>query len=294
MRARAWLWLVGLGVFALAASRCGEPLRVATFNIRSFPEERTDRARVAEVLAQLHADLIAVQEIRDVEQLRAVLARASDDSGRDYRALTSTCGGQGLHVTTGLVWDAARLQLVAHRDYPSLRPDGRGPCGQVQPGLLGVFEAEDGDRFAALSIHFTPFPEGWAQRREQWQQAMQIVASVRAELGIEVIMLGDANSTGLTTVPEDERRYIDDVVAAHGYSLLTRDVGCTEYWRPKGQTAFSPSTLDHIVVTGGDWSAARAEQMCQRLACRVTDAESMDPDFHRVSDHCPVLVQGEP
>ena len=54
-----------------------------------------------------------------------------------------------------------------------------------------------------------------------------------------------------------------------------------------------PSILDHVVVTaGGQWSEAEAIGMCERLACQTIDPAGMDPDFKRVSDHCPVFVDG--
>jgi hypothetical protein len=50
--------------------------------------------------------------------------------------------------------------------------------------------------------------------------------------------------------------------------------------------------LDHALATGGTWSAAEVQGYCARLACLAIRADRMDPDFHRVSDHCPVVVDG--
>jgi exonuclease III len=32
--------------------------------------------------------------------------------------------------------------------------------------------------------------------------------------------------------------------------------------------------------------------LCERLHCRTVAAADMDPDYFRVSDHCPVIVDG--
>ena len=47
--------------------------RVVTWNIRFFPEPSTDVERTGEVLADLDADLIAVQEIADSSALASML-----------------------------------------------------------------------------------------------------------------------------------------------------------------------------------------------------------------------------
>ena len=72
--------------------------------------------------------------------------------------------------------------------------------------------------------------------------------------------------------------------------LLTADLPCTEYWRPRPER-YEPSILDHIVIGTGNGTPARVRGMCAELACQaVEDPSQMHPDFREVSDHCPVSV----
>ena len=64
-------------------------IRVATFNIEMFPRLCTDRAAVAHTIAEIDADVLAIQEIVDADALREVLAAASREHGRDWQLDTS-------------------------------------------------------------------------------------------------------------------------------------------------------------------------------------------------------------
>ncbi len=290
-------WVLGVAGMLLVVvllGRCSPTMRVATFNIRMFPQPTTDLARVAETLVQLDADIIAVQEIVSERALREVLRQASASSGRDYRAVLSRCRHPRHGLTTGVVWDASRWHLVEHRDYPQLRPDGNGTCGRTQPGLLGVFDGPDEQAVAVLSVHLDAHPHGFAARREQWRKVIAIQTALREELGRPVLALGDFNSTGFTTAPPEEPAFVRQRVQEAGLQLLTDDIACTEYYRPPGSDAYLPSILDHIVATDGRWSPAYALGLCARLSCDVTPPPDMDPDYSAVSDHCPVVIDGTP
>jgi hypothetical protein len=269
-------------------------VRVATFNIRMFPEPTTDVDRVAATLVELDADLLGVQEIADHGALASVLARVSRETGREYRSVLSRCRSATRDITTGLVWDASRWRLVEHREYPDLLPDRGVVCGQSQPGLLGVFADEHGRRVALLSVHLEPFPEKFAIRREQWRRLLAIQKAVAEEHDVTVLALGDTNSTGFKGEPPEERDFVTKMVQASGFRLLTADIPCSEYYVPEGGRDFVPSVLDHMVATSGRWASPEPLGLCERLACRVTAPEDMDEDFVRVSDHCPVVVEGAP
>ncbi len=275
---------------ASALGGCSSEVTIATFNIRFFPEEGTDRSKVAAEIAALDASIIAVQEIRDVRALGDVLEDVSTRTGRDYQVIIGTCGGDGQGITTGIVYDAEAWTVAEHRDYPDLRPDGE--CGQRrQPGTLGVFEDSRGQRLSVLSVHLRPFPHEFDVRREQWGRLLQRLDEIEQRHDAPAVALGDYNSTGYRDEPKEERTFIDTTVAQAGYQLPTAGLACTEYWRPKGDEGpFRPSMLDHVVATRGRWTPAKVRGMCERLACAPTKPEAMDPDYASVSDHCPVTV----
>ncbi|MEM6993366.1 MAG: endonuclease/exonuclease/phosphatase family protein [Myxococcota bacterium] len=278
-------------VATLSVVQCDVPVRIATFNIRMFPTPKTDPAAVARAIASVDADVLGVQEIKSAGALAAVLAEASERTGRDYRSALSNCRHPRYGITTGLVWDAARWDLVELRHFPQLSPDGAGTCGRSQPGLAGVFES-DGSRIVVLSVHLDAHPRGYPARREQWTRVIAIQKQLRAEFDAEVLALGDFNSTGFTSEPAEEPDYVRDVVGRAGFELLSDDLECTEYYRPGEAPNYLPSLLDHLVATGGDWDDVTVHGLCARLRCTVTAPEDMDPEFFAVSDHCPVVVEG--
>lgn len=280
-------WLLG-GLVLLAA--CSSPVRVATFNIRLFPELTTDRTRVAERLVELDASVIAVQEIRDARALGGVLEDASRHSGRDYQLLIGPCGGSGDYITTGVVIDASVWQVVEHTGYPDLDPEG--VCGVRLAGTLVVLEDRGGRRLGVLSVHLRPFPDNFGVRQEQWARVLARLDELERRYDAPMLALGDYNSTGFRGEPPEERVFVERAVAEAGYRLPTAGLACTEYWRPRDDPGpYRPSILDHVVATRGDWTA-EARGMCERLACAPTAPEDMDPDYFNVSDHCPVVIEG--
>lgn len=282
---------LALAALALIAA-CSPPVTIATFNIRLFPEPTTDPTRVAERIVELDASVIAVQEIRDARALGEVLEDASRHTGRDYQLLIGPCGGDGEHITTGVVVDASTWTVLEHAGYPDLQPEGEGSCGRPQAGTLVVLEDRGGRRLGVLSVHLLPFPDGFDARREQWARVLARLDEVERRYDAPALALGDFNSTGFRGDPPEERPFVTGVVAEAGYGLPTADLRCTEYWRPKDDPGpYRPSVLDHAVATRGEWQA-ETHGMCQRLACEPMDPEAIDPDYLVVSDHCPVVLQG--
>lgn len=274
----------------LRPSGCAQAPTIGSFNIRYFPQPGTDLARVAELIAELDAEVFAVQEITDREAFERVLARASRATGRDYRLILTRCidDQPAPYLANGIVYDLKRLELLATRDFPQLLPDDGQRCGRwIQPGVAGVFEDLRGHRLAVMSVHFKPFPRNRRTRRVELSRALQLADTLASEFDARVVVLGDMNTTD-----DDEPSEFEQRARERGYALPTRSLNCTEYWRRPDESVYRPSRLDHAIV-GPDWSG-RAEVlgMCADLACRPVVVEDMHSDFTRVSDHCPIRLRG--
>jgi endonuclease/exonuclease/phosphatase family metal-dependent hydrolase len=269
------------------------PLRVASFNIEDFPNPATDHTRVVESLIELDADAIALQEIRDADAMRSVLRDVGERSGRDYRLVTSRCGGDRAWFTTAIAWDADRLRAIEVRDYPGLDPGRSDGCDSLtQAGVLGVFEDGANERVALLSVHLSAHPRNFEARKQQWPRVLAILAAARAQHGASALALGDFNSTGFLGEPAIEREFVERTVVDAGFALLSRDLPCTEYWRRDTALGpWAPSLLDHAVATDPGWSRARVLGYCARLACAAAEPGEMDPDHFAVSDHCPIVIE---
>jgi endonuclease/exonuclease/phosphatase family metal-dependent hydrolase len=262
------------------------PLRVGTFNIRSFPDADTDLSRVAERIAEMDADLFAIQEIRGLEELDRVLADASARTGRDLAYSTARyCATDRYRIA--IAYDRAVLRVIEERPLTS-----RGRCSTGQPSAhLVVLEAENGDRIGLVATHLKSGggEEEARRRRRQWRELLVTVESLRRELGAPIVVAGDFNSTGWHDDRHGERSDIDELLRGTDLHLVTGELACTAYWRPGGGDTYAPSTLDHILLAGAA-DHVRALGMCELQRCEPRGSGEMADDYRRVSDHCPVVA----
>lgn len=284
MRRRRRLIIAPLLALALLAWWWGRApaTTLGTFNIRMFLDERTDPGAVAGALAELDADALAVQEIRDLDAFAAVLRDASARTGRDYAmAMNPYCDRDPATrmLNIGAVYDRSRLELVAQRPFSA------GACARDQPqGMLTVLR-RDGHTFALASLHMTAggTPAAHASRRAQWAWLIEALPRWQRAFGVPVVLAGDFNSTGYLE-PSDERAFIDR--ERHGLHLATRDLACSMYWEP-APGRFEVSLLDHMIATDGlALTGAETLGMCASLQC--APQREAPADYHAVSDHCPV------
>ncbi|MEX1362541.1 MAG: endonuclease/exonuclease/phosphatase family protein [Nannocystaceae bacterium] len=268
---------------------------LGTFNIRLFPDRGTEPHAVAERIAELDVDVLMVQEIRDAAAFDAVLAEASAAAGRDYAAsLGPMCRTSELRL--GVVYDRRRFREVEQRVQAQLDPEARCSCRDGHPpALLSVLEAtDDGRRRAAMSVHLQYGGRRWMHRarRDQWDHLVASIDRLRAELRVPLAVAGDFNSTGYVDDDRGERRTIERMVQACGMHLATAGVRCTAYWRPNRRTGvYVPSMLDHILLSEPPGGPVEALGMCATLGGRIWPGDTEVPDFHVVSDHCPLRVQ---
>jgi endonuclease/exonuclease/phosphatase family metal-dependent hydrolase len=288
---RRALFLATLAILALWWCRSDDPtpppLRVGTFNIRSFPDAETDLARVAERIAEMDADVFAVQEIQGREALEQVLADASARTGRRLAySATTYCASDRFRIA--VVFDRERVKVVEERPLNSRRR-----CSTGHPSAhLVLFESRSGERLGFVSTHLkSGGGEEQARRREQqWRGLVATIESLRGELGAPIVVAGDFNSTGWHDDRHGERSFIEELLRASDLRLATAELACTAYWRPPGDDAFAPSMLDHILLAGAA-EEVRALGMCQRLRCERRARDEMADDYRLVSDHCPVVAE---
>jgi len=277
--------------------------RVVTWNIRFFPEPSTDVERTGEVLADLDADLIAVQEIADssalasmLDQVNSLLARQARESGqgssRHYDYELAESGGHGGQFV-GYVYDENSVELSDVKTLKSLQmtPD-------LRPGLFARVKSKRGGLdFQVIVMHTDS-----GTRDRDYQNRVRFLDSLGVELGerraadADVIVLGDLNTMGrlaeegLGRVGWDEEvANLDRRAAEMGLSRLPNSPSCTEYYRGRG------SFLDHILVSTAmaeapAGSVARVFGYCAEADCQPIDQENMPYDYVHVSDHCPVVI----
>jgi endonuclease/exonuclease/phosphatase family metal-dependent hydrolase len=273
-----------------AAPTKGAGLRMATWNLRNFPEPTQDHSRLRERLQGLGADLLAVQEIHDRVALQALLP------GWDLHL--SEQGGRG-HQRLGIAFDPAALELVEPaREHPEL-----GMGGRVRPGLSAYLRARDGGPdFHVLVVHLKAKPDGYPMRQQQWS----LLAAIAGDLlrrDPDLIILGDFNTTGTRGgTPEAELAALAAVLEPLGLRRLAPDAPCSAYWDGSRRDAWhEPSLLDLVWVADLDeglssTTGVRPLHHCARHHCqpfRSTPGHP-EPDYADLSDHCPVMLDLSP
>jgi endonuclease/exonuclease/phosphatase family metal-dependent hydrolase len=174
----------------------GRPLRVATYNVHKCRglDRRVLPGRVAQVIAELDADVVALQE---------VVAETGDDPNLDQLGslvgeLTGYgfCFGENRRLKNGAPYGNAilsRLPLVANQNYylPLTRREQRG-C------LRADLEMEDGRILHVFNVHLGT---GFMERRHQGPRLLSNEILRHAGLTGPRIVLGDFNewTRGLTT-----------------------------------------------------------------------------------------------
>ena len=277
--------------------------RVATWNIRFFPEPSTDVERTGQILGALDADLVAVQEIADpaaltalLERVNSDLARRALDSGltppRHYRFVLADTGGHGGQYV-GYIFDenAVRLTDVQTLTRLQMTPD-------LRPGLFARAKSERG----GLDFQIIVMHTDSGTRDRDYQNRLRFLDSLGVELGgrldedADVLVLGDLNTMGRLAeggLPrvraEQEIANLDERARDMGLRRLSNAPACTEYYRGRG------SFLDHILVTTAMAEApsdavARVFGYCAAVDCQPVDPDRMPYDYAHVSDHCPVVI----
>ncbi|MDP2308671.1 MAG: endonuclease/exonuclease/phosphatase family protein [Pseudomonadota bacterium] len=192
-------------------------MRIATFNVYWFgttrpivEREPEDDQLVAQVLARLDADVVALQEICDLPRLERVLRAAAALSGRDLRVRVGEA-----FVTSGRpheLADTALQKVVYAWDPATVEPIVWGPLGggpALRPPLLATFrDRADGAALSLAAVHLksglmgAPLADASAALRlreaahlSRWLDgaALGPVGALQAGAGPRVV-LGDFNA----------------------------------------------------------------------------------------------------
>ncbi len=283
-------------------------LRLAAWNIRNFPfDERaqepdagfanqTNICDLEDALGGLDADVLGVEEIRDIRRFVPILQRAGRK--RHYRAVFSAGGGRwGQHV--GIAWDDRRLELVGRPvEIPQL-----AVSPSERPGLAAYLRSRtpEGIDLTVIQVHLAATPKGFETRREQYRALAQWVEEWVATIADhDVVVQGDVNTTGAKGGSvEEELALADQLLGTAGLRRLPNRAGCTEYWEgPEPADGVQiPALLDHVYVRGLQEldTAVPLEPWlhCRRAACGklISKQGAEDATFWDVSDHCPLTYE---
>lgn len=246
---------------------------IATWNIENFPKTSDTPEHVADLIASMDLDLIAMQEVEDIDAFDEVVARL-----RGYDGLLSThTYGNGDYQKLGFIFRTSILEveaptlLLTNNSYELPRPPlrvtvtvrGAGvDFTAITTHMKAGFDIEDRDRRQAATVLLEAYVAG----------------QVAGQGDPEVLVLGDFNEI-LTSA--GGQAVLAPWLAPTSYDVLTQELA------DAGDTSFLPTgvILDHQVSTVG---------LADELAGGTTQIPPLDDQFlgyrSQVSDHLPVVV----
>ena len=262
-----------------AARGSANTLDLATWNIENFPQDDRTAERVADLVASMDLDLVAVQEIADTDAFDELVGRLCAH-GYDG-LLSSDTYGDGSYQKVGYIYKRTLMRL----SDVDLVLTGDG-YNTPRPPLQVTVDVDDGVhapfRFSAIVVHLKA-GTGAEDIARRAASMSNLEVWVRSEVDgpaiDEIVILGDFNevltsSSGLSTF-------------APFYNETTRYRFRTKSAVLAGGASFYPAgiTLDHIITTAA-FDAAHGS----------TDAtiERLDQEIWRygtwISDHVPVVL----
>ena len=246
---------------------------LATWNIENFPKEASTPRVVADIIASLNLDMVALQEVQDQAAFEEVVARL-----RGYDGLVSShTYGDGSYQKVGYIY---RSELVSVSGAFLLFDDNGYEFPRPALKLDVVVKTEPAVNFTAVALHLKA--GGSFSDRERRKEAVLLLESFMRNAvdgggNDRIAVIGDFNDT-LDT---------DSVFgplsgASDRYTIRTSGNDAA------GEVSFVPSSvlLDHIVTTNEfDGAFADGNTMIPRLDMQMTDYEG------QVSDHLPVILR---
>ena len=249
------------------ASLTPEPaLRVATFNIETFPKSQRQIEGAFDILKSLSPAAVGVQEIVSPERF---LQEAQERLGASWRFVHAA--GTRDRLKVGVLYDGAILSFRSVRIHP---------LASGRPALEVRLARSSGEVLRLIVVHLKAGGDSVEVRRRQLRSMRPILRNA-VRSGEQVVVLGDFNTTGA-----EDREHLSALVRATGLVWASRNLACTSYWARRDGCLATP--LDHALT----WRPPRriaARGPCERVGC---DRREQCPVFHReVSDHCPVTME---
>lgn len=249
-------------------------LDIATWNIENFPQSSTTPEVVADLITSLDLDVIAVQEIRDVEAFEELDQRLPHHKG----VLSPHTYGDGSYQKVGFLY---REDLVSLTGVTTIF-SGSG-YQFPRPPLQATLTVRGTDLdFTLITVHL----KAGLGREDQERRAASIellaghIKSLVDGPGEdEIMLLGDFNETVDST---GGRQNLAPILSDDTFRFLTEDIA------NQGTPTYLPSNvmLDHIVTT-----TALDDELEGALGPKVPRIDNELPTYRgNVSDHLPVVI----
>ena len=256
------------------------PLRVATWNLETFPRVPETGENVARLIESEQIDLLAVQEITDPAAFFALAALLPE-----HEAIVAD--DEGAIIRVGILYRATRLEvlrsdlLFLDDRYTFPRPVLAATIAVRGPGATTLFDF----RFLVVHLKAEIDAESQARRAAAIVRLDRLVRGQLSDPTLEhdYVIAGDWNDD--LTDPEVDNVFLPILGDPALYRFLTLPA------EESGERTFLPfdAFLDHLLVTEGVLDAYGAV---------TTEVRHLEVGFDEypilVSDHLPVVATFAP
>ncbi len=256
-----------------------DTFEIATWNIRNFPADALAAERVAELLSGMDVDLVAVQEIADVDSFEQVVQQLD----RYDWVLSDHQYQPGEYQKTGFIFRSDFIQLRYSESIFEL--DG---YAFPRPPLQAEFIVHQPDgatvTYIAIVLHLKASlgEDNEARRRDACQKLKLHVDDILTSgLVTQVFVLGDFNDS--LDDPADDNVFTAFTDDPTHYRFATRALA--DQW----EYSYIPARvlIDHILVTADLFDELEAGT----VQVLHLDDLIVDYDFVEwISDHRPVVT----
>jgi endonuclease/exonuclease/phosphatase family metal-dependent hydrolase len=274
-------WLsIGLLLATACALRCTcresprDPTRIATFNIEDFPQSSRQVDGAFAELRDIHAGIIAVQEIGDPDLFAREARTRLGDRWQFASVDTRPIGERRPGHHNGVLFDSAIWKLRGTHVYEGTRLEG----GRHKP-ILDVTLQRGKQTIHVLVVHFKSNTEGRPIRAAQYRALREILRDVQRAKE-PIVLMGDFNATEV-----GDRDDLANLARDAQMTWASEPLACTAFWRR--EDSCPRSRLDHVLT----WTSPSKIEVAGACAREGCDSQPSCPLYAReVSDHCPVVV----
>jgi len=289
-----------------AGSRSAAPARIATWNVRYFPDGSADGADEAQhidldwlacSIALLNVDVLSVQEFKRTERAQKSAAELLDKlnqrSGRRYKLELAHCETDDV-ARPGIIYDEARSRVASVKT--ALSTDQK--CSDaVPPELTAYVKLDGGPDFHLVVIHAPAGDRGDGHRKRQTflQGLDRLITNLpRSNGDTDIVVTGDFNTSGCQDCQPkldsvNETRRLGERISKFRVPLrlLPADRPCSFVLENE------PMLLDHFLVSAdmkglAPSATAVVSGYCEEAQCK--DVFPTSKAEKRLSDHCPVVL----
>lgn len=247
---------------------------LATWNIENFPKDTSTPKVVADLIASLDIDMVALQEVQDEAAFEEVVARLGGYEG----LVSSHTYSDGSYQKVGYIY---RSELVSVSGAFLLFDDNGYEFPRPALKVDVVVKTDTPVTFTAVALHLKA-GGSFTDRARREDAVVLLEAFMRATVDgageDKIAVIGDFNDT----LDRGDSVFAPLTSAADRYTMQTE--GNDE----AGEVSFVPSSviLDHIVTTSEfDSAFGGSNTIIPRLDMQMTGYES------QVSDHLPVIMR---